>query len=68
MERSANGAITTRVWCELGKLALEGVAVGLAFSILLAAAVYMVARNASGDAYYTTHAAPAEFAASAAAV
>ena len=33
-----------RVWRELGQLAVEGLAVGLVFSVLLAAAVYMVAR------------------------
>lgn len=65
--RGADGAIAPRVWRELGQLALEGVAVGLAFSILLAAAVYMVARNAHDDPFYTTHPSPAVQAASAAA-
>ena len=39
--------IETRVWRELGQLAVEGLAVGLVFSVLLAAAVYMVAHNGS---------------------
>ena len=42
-------AISVRVWRELGQLALEGLAIGLVFSVLLAAAVYMVARNNHGD-------------------
>lgn len=42
--------IETRVWRELGQLAAEGMAVGLVFSVLLAAAVYMVAHSgASAD-------------------
>jgi len=39
--------IETRVWRELGQLAVEGLAVGLVFSLLLIAAVYMVAHNGS---------------------
>jgi hypothetical protein len=59
IEGRASGVIATRVWRELGQLALEGMAIGLAFSILLAAAVYMVARNAHDDAYYSAHDSPA---------
>jgi hypothetical protein len=62
IERSTNGVIATRVWRELGQLALEGVAIGVAFSILLAAAVYMIARNAHDDAFYTAPVSPAAFA------
>jgi len=49
VEGRAGGAISVRVWRELGQLALEGLAIGLVFSVLLAAAVYMVARNSHGD-------------------
>jgi Na+-driven multidrug efflux pump len=45
VEGRAGGAIGARVWRELGQLALEGLAIGLAFSVLLAAAVYLVAQN-----------------------
>ncbi len=62
IERSTNGVIATRVWRELGQLALEGVAIGVAFSILLAAAVYMIARNAHDDAFYTARVSPAALA------
>ena len=62
VERQISGgpdrAIATRVWREIGQLALEGVAIGLAFSILLAAAVYMVARNAHDDRYSTAQESP----------
>jgi hypothetical protein len=62
IENSTSSVIATRVWRELGQLALEGMVIGLAFSILLAAAVYMIARNARDDALYTTHVSPAIFA------
>jgi hypothetical protein len=42
------GEIGARVWRELGQLALEGLAIGIAFSVLLAAAVYMLARTSHG--------------------
>jgi len=38
--------VGARVWRELAGLAIEGLAIGVVFSVLLAAAVYMVARNA----------------------
>jgi hypothetical protein len=37
--------IGARVWRELAGLALEGLAIGVVFSVLMAAAVYLVARN-----------------------
>ncbi len=45
IEGRASGAIGARVWRDLGQLALEGLVIGIAFSVLLAAAVYMVART-----------------------
>ncbi|MEO8738994.1 MAG: hypothetical protein ABI537_04730 [Casimicrobiaceae bacterium] len=45
--QAAGSRVDTRVWRELGQLAIEGMAVGLVFSVLLAAAVYMVAHNGS---------------------
>jgi hypothetical protein len=45
--QAVGSRIETRVWRELGQLAVEGMAVGLVFSVLLAAAVYMVAHNGS---------------------
>jgi hypothetical protein len=46
--QAAGSRIQARVWRELGQLAMEGIAVGLVFSVLLAAAVYMVAHNGAG--------------------
>jgi len=45
--QAATSRIETRIWRELGQLAVEGLAVGLVFSLLLIAAVYMVAHNGS---------------------
>jgi hypothetical protein len=45
----ADSASGVRVWRELGQLALEGLAIGIAFSVLLAAAVYMLARTSHSD-------------------
>jgi hypothetical protein len=56
------GEIGARVWRELGQLALEGLAIGIAFSVLLAAAVYMVARSNHGDDVATASTPAAEIA------
>ncbi len=58
----AGGEIGARVWRELGQLALEGLAIGIAFSVLLAAAVYMVARSNHGDDFATAAPSATEFA------
>ena len=47
----AGTAIGARVWRELGQLALEGLAIGIVFSVLMAAAVYMVARSNHSDEF-----------------
>ena len=44
-------AIGTRVWRDLAQLALEALAIGVVFSILLALAVFVVARGARGDEF-----------------
>lgn len=62
VEGKTGGAISVRIWRELGQLALEGLAVGVVFSILLAAAVYMVARNSHADEFAAAHAAASEVA------
>jgi predicted cobalt transporter CbtA len=49
VEGRAGGAISVRIWRELGQLALECLAIGVVFSMLLVAAVYMVARNSHAD-------------------
>ncbi|MEP6942619.1 MAG: hypothetical protein ABI981_06765 [Betaproteobacteria bacterium] len=52
----AAAPIGARVWRELAGLAVEGLAIGLVFSVLLAAAVYMVARNAHDPSGYAASA------------
>ena len=55
-------AISVRIWRELGQLALEALAIGVVFSMLLAAAVYMVARNNHGDDFAAARTPAAEIA------
>lgn len=59
VEGRTGAAIGVRVWRELGQLALEGLAIGLVFSMLLAAAVYMVARSAPGSEFAAAKTPPA---------
>ena len=54
VEGRVGGAASVRVWREFGQLALEGLAIGVVFSMLLVAAVYMVARNSHGDEFAAT--------------
>jgi hypothetical protein len=62
VEGRAGGAIGARIWRELGQLALEGLAIGLAFSVLLAAAVYVVARNGHAEDFAAAQAPAAQLA------
>ena len=62
VEGRVGGTIGVRVWRELGQLALEGLAIGLVFSVLLAAAVYMVARASHGDEFAVASTPAAEIA------
>jgi hypothetical protein len=55
-KRTAVAPIGARVWRELAGLAFEGLAIGLVFSVLLAAAVYMVARNTPDPSGYAASA------------
>ena len=63
VEGRVGGAISVRVWRELGQLALEGVVIGLVFSVLIAAAVYMVARTSHGEDFAAAQTPAAEIAA-----
>jgi hypothetical protein len=42
--------IQTRVWRDLGQLAAEAAMIGVVFSLLLAIAVFVMARDNHGDA------------------
>ena len=43
--------IQARVWRDLGQLAVEALAIGVVFSVLLALAVFVVARGGHGDEF-----------------
>jgi predicted RND superfamily exporter protein len=60
IESRVGGAISVRVWREFGQLALEGLAIGVVFSLLLVAAVYMVARSSHGDEFAAAQSPPVE--------
>ncbi len=53
-------AINARVWRDLAQLAAEALAIGVVFSILLALAVFVVARNSHGDEFTATQSPPSE--------
>jgi hypothetical protein len=42
-------AISARVWRDLAQLGVEALAIGVVFSLLLALAVYVVAKNDRGS-------------------
>lgn len=44
-------AITSRVWRDLGRLAVEAFAIGVLSSLLLALAVLVMSRGHAGDRY-----------------
>lgn len=51
IESRNSPAIDTRVWRDLGQLAVEALAIGVVFSVLLALAVFVVARSSRGDEF-----------------
>jgi hypothetical protein len=53
-------AIDACVWRDLAQLAVEAVAIGVVFSVLLALAVFVVARGARGDEFAASSSAPTE--------
>jgi hypothetical protein len=44
-------AIAASVWRDLAQLAAEALAIGVVFSVLLALAVFVIARGQHGDAF-----------------
>jgi hypothetical protein len=44
-------ALDASVWRDLGLLAAEALAIGLVFSVLMALAVFVIARGAHGDEF-----------------
>ena len=53
-------AIDSCVWRDLAQLAVEALAIGVVFSVLLALAVFVVARGAHGDEFAASPSAPTE--------
>jgi hypothetical protein len=53
-------AIDASVWRDLAQLAVEALAIGVVFSVLLALAVFVVARGARGDEFAASQTAPVE--------
>jgi hypothetical protein len=53
-------AIDASVWRDLAQLAIEALAIGIVFSVLLALAVFVVARGARGDEFAALRTAPVE--------
>lgn len=51
IESHAVPALGSRVWRDLAQLAVEALAIGVVFSVLLALAVFVVARNSHGDEF-----------------
>ncbi len=65
IESGKTQALETRVWKDLAQLAVEAMAIGVVFSVLLALAVFVVARNGHGDDFAGSQPARAEVRASA---
>ena len=53
-------AIDACVWRDLAQLAVEALAIGVVFSVLLALAVFVLARGAHGDEFAASPSAPTE--------
>jgi len=53
-------AISTQVWRDLAQLAVEALAIGVVFSVLLALAVFVVARGGHADEFAGSQSAPVE--------
>jgi hypothetical protein len=59
-------AIDAGVWRDLAQLAVEALVIGVVFSLLLALAVFVVARGTHGDEFAGPQSLPVELRASAA--
>jgi hypothetical protein len=57
-------AIDACVWRDLAQLAVEALAIGVVFSVLLALAVFVVARGTHGDEFAGSQSPPVELRAS----
>ncbi len=48
-------AINASVWRDLARLGVEALAIGVVFSVLLALAVFVLARNSHGSEFAASH-------------
>ena len=64
LEPGTATAIDACVWRDLAQLAVEALAIGVVFSVLLALAVFVVARSTHGDEFAGSQAPPVEASAS----
>ena len=53
-------AINAGVWRDLAQLAVEALAIGVVFSVLLALAVFVAVRGVRGDEFAASPSAPTE--------
>jgi len=60
IETRSAPAIDASVWRDLAQLAVEALAIGVVFSVLLALAVFVVARSTHGDEFAGSQAPPVE--------
>ncbi len=60
IKSTSAATISTRVWRDLAQLAVEALAIGVVFSVLLALAVLVVARGTHGDEFAGPQSAPTE--------
>ena len=60
IETGSAPAIDACVWRDLAQLAVEALAIGVVFSILLALAVFAVSRDTRGDEFAAAPTAPTE--------
>ncbi len=58
-DNAARAGLQARVWRDLGQLAAEAAMIGVLFSLLLALAVFVVARDNRGEATRPALVAPA---------
>ena len=65
IETRSAPAMGAGVWRDLAQLAVEALVIGVVFSVLLALAVFVVARGAPGDEFAGPQSPPVELRASA---
>ena len=60
IESARAQTIDASVWRDLARLGVEALAIGVVFSVLLALAVFVLARSSHGDEFAASPGAPTE--------